>query len=143
MLTKKAPPKASDKTVKSVKSNSDQTKTAVETLLKSSLNTKPVPPSSFKVEPSTAQKSRQKTKITIKYNAGFSNELFIRGKGAGLNWEKGQKLINVCADEWIWETDQRFSKCEFKILLNDATYEKDENHLLNEGACMQFTPNFS
>lgn len=88
------------------------------------------------------QTSSGKTKVTIKYNAGFPNQLFIRGKGANLSWEKGQPLKNTKPDEWVWETDTRFSSCEFKILINDTIYETGENHLLNEGANILYTPSF-
>jgi hypothetical protein len=92
---------------------------------------------------SPTTKFQQKTRITIKYDVGFNNHFTIRGKGANLNWEKGQSLKNIKADEWIWETDAHFSQCEFKILINDSQYEKGENHLINCGASVVYTPKFN
>jgi hypothetical protein len=84
----------------------------------------------------------QKTRITVKVDVGFGNQLFIRGKGAHLTWEKGLPLINIKADEWTWETEEVLSQCEFKVLLNDQIYEKGENHLINSGAAVTVTPYF-
>lgn len=84
----------------------------------------------------------KKTCITIKYNAGYSNQLYIRGQGAHLSWEKGQLLKNTQADEWTWETDVPFTHCEFKILMNDSIYENGDNHLLNAGSNTTYTPHF-
>ena len=50
-----------------------------------------------------------KTRITIIYDTGYSNELYIRGKGANLSWEQGQLLKNIGHDEWIYETNVPFT----------------------------------
>jgi hypothetical protein len=83
-----------------------------------------------------------KTRIVVKYDCGFSNTLYIRGSGANLNWNKGQKLQNVARDEWVWETSAPFKECEFKVLLNDVNYEVGENHHLTSGMAIQYTPKF-
>lgn len=89
------------------------------------------------------EKARQlKTKVTIKYDAGFPNQLYIRGKGANLSWDKGMLLKNTKPDEWVWETDASFNHCEFKILINDNQYEEGDNHLVTAGATIVFTPCF-
>lgn len=90
----------------------------------------------------TDKKTSSKTRITVKYDAGFPNQLSIRGKGAGLSWEKGQALKNVKPDEWIWESDAHFTSCEFKILINDRVYESGDNHHLNAGSSLLYTPRF-
>lgn len=82
------------------------------------------------------------TRLVIKYDVGFGNQLYIRGKGANLSWDKGHLLKNSKNDEWIWETDQPFTACEFKILINDKDYENGENHPLSCGSSIQFTPKF-
>ncbi len=140
MLTKKEASKTEAKAQKSAKAIAQNLQATVDG------NCKPTQANKANGTPKTvsADKNTQsKTKITIKFDAGFSNELFIRGKGADLKWEKGLKLVNVKPDEWIWETNTKFTQCEFKILLNDKVYENGENHHLNEGACVQYTPNFS
>ncbi|MDP1836739.1 MAG: hypothetical protein Q8K75_12545 [Chlamydiales bacterium] len=82
------------------------------------------------------------TRITIKFDVGFSNALYLRGEGPGLSWNKGLKLKNVKADEWVWETSQPFNRGEFKVLINDAQFEAGENHKLVSGANVVYTPNF-
>lgn len=83
-----------------------------------------------------------KTRITVKYDTGFSNQLYIRGCGGHLSWDKGELLQNVKADEWIWETDAQFTSCEFKILINDSVYEIGKNHHIKGGSVLLYTPHF-
>lgn len=90
----------------------------------------------------TKKTSNKTTKIKIKYDAGFLNKLYIRGKGAALSWDKGQLLKNISASEWTWETDIPFAQCEFKILMNDEQYEIGENHQLKQGVPCEYTPIF-
>jgi len=98
---------------------------------------------SFKPTPSATSSSHgPKTRVVVKYDVGFNNTIYIRGKGANLNWDKGILLKNVKADEWIWECELSFTKCEFKMLINDKQYEIGENHPLNCGATVQYTPKF-
>lgn len=83
-----------------------------------------------------------KTRIVVKFDVGFSNTLSIRGHGANLSWERGLPLKNIKSDEWVWETDLPFTAGEFKVLINDRQYEAGENHKLNCGAVIQYTPRF-
>ena len=83
-----------------------------------------------------------KTKIIVKYDVGYANQLTIRGEGANLSWTKGQSLKNIKSDEWVWETTGSFQKCQFKILINDQHYELGDNHLLNAGTTIQYIPRF-
>lgn len=91
---------------------------------------------------SSDMKPIKKTRILIKYDVGYNNNLYLRGKGANLSWDKGIALKNIKSDEWIWETDQSFTPGEFKVLINDKQYETGENHVLTCGANIQYTPNF-
>ncbi len=101
-------------------------------------------PATIKPNPKPAViAKKKKTKITVKFDAGFPNNLFIRGRGADLSWDKGIPLNNVQADEWIWETDRPFATCEFKILINDELYEAGDNHVVQCGAQVIYTPRFS
>ena len=80
--------------------------------------------------------------ITIKYDVGFGNALYIRGSSGNLNWEQGHLLRNVGPDEWVWETNQPFKSCEFKVLINDSQYEQGNNHVLTCENCIEYTPAF-
>lgn len=82
------------------------------------------------------------TRLKVRYNCGFGNNLFIRGKGANLSWDKGQPLKNLKHDEWVWETTVPFSTCEFKLLINDVHYEQGNNHRLQSGDSSEYTPRF-
>ncbi len=89
------------------------------------------------------RKPTSKTRITIKFDVGFGNALFIRGTGANLSWDKGIMLRNTKPDEWVWETASSFAACEFKVLINDKEFELGDNHPLTQGAAIQFTPKFN
>lgn len=107
------------------------------------------PSNEFKANksPSTAVQENGRTtgtrsRIVVHYDIGYSNNLFIRGTGANLSWDKGQPLKNVKNDEWVWETDENFTNCEFKVLINDYIYETQENHILRKGQTLEYTPIF-
>jgi hypothetical protein len=85
---------------------------------------------------------KEKTQIVVRYNAGYDNNLFIRGHGAGLSWDHGVMLKNIGPDEWVWEANIPFKECEFKVLINDQYYENGENHHIHDGALLQYTPKF-
>ena len=89
------------------------------------------------------KKGSSKTRITVKFDVGFPNQLYIRGKGGNLSWEKGIAFKNTKSDEWVWETDAAFTQCEFKVLINDRIYENGENHVLNQGASLLYSPQFN
>lgn len=88
------------------------------------------------------KKKLSKTRIIVKYDVGFQNTLYIRGKGANLSWEKGIELKNIAFDEWLWETETPFTTCEFKVLINDRFYEGGDNHTLDCGSSVQYCPKF-
>lgn len=90
------------------------------------------------------QKKKVKTCITVQYDVGFSNSLFIRGEGLpGLSWDKGVELKNSQSNEWVWETHENFCDGEFKILINDQIFELGENHKISAGSCTRLNPKFS
>ncbi len=85
----------------------------------------------------------EKTKITVKYDCGIPNSLYIRGEGAEtLSWDQGISLTNISPDEWVWETERPCTHIEFKILLNDNRYEIGENHIVKYGAIETINPCF-
>jgi len=83
------------------------------------------------------------TKIIINFNAGFPNNLFIRGEGGNLSWEQGIPLKNISPNQWVWETTSHFKSCYFKILINDKEFEAGDNNFLKAGTTTKFTPYFS
>ena len=96
-----------------------------------------------KEKSSTTKGKGTTTRVTIKYDVGYENTLSIRGCGAGLSWESGKTLENVSSNEWVWETSDSFTTCEFKMLINDQHFEEGENHTITSGASVQYSPQFS
>lgn len=92
---------------------------------------------------SVIKKGNTKTKICVQYDVGFNNQIFIRGEGANLSWDKGLLLTNTKPDEWIWETEVDFTTCQFKVLINDLIYENGDNHSCKKGEVLTYTPSFS
>jgi hypothetical protein len=85
------------------------------------------------------------TQITVKFDAGFGNKLFIRGNGpGGMHWEKGVELRNVGGDVWVFETRENFENFEYKILLNDQKWENisTSNHKIGYGKKEEIIPKF-
>ncbi len=82
------------------------------------------------------------SRVVIHCDVGFNNNLFIRGKGANLSWDKGIMMHNTNSDEWVWETEQPFDSCEFKVLINDSHYEQGDNRKLTCENCVKYTPTF-
>ena len=103
---------------------------------------KPNPAKAASKNKAVAKPKSKPTQVTVRYDAGFPNNLFIRGSGAGLSWDRGVPLKNIGYDGWVWETDSHFGECEFKVLINDRHYETGENHHLHEGESIQYTPRF-
>ena len=56
--------------------------------------------------------------------------LYIRGDSAGLNWQNGKPLMQVGDDHWIYRVSNTFDNLNYKILLDDTTYEEGKNHEL-------------
>lgn len=92
----------------------------------------------------TNKKEKAKcARVVIHFDVGFNNSIFIRGSGTNLHWDKGIMLLNTRPDEWVWEADQSFNSCEFKVLINDTQYEEGDNHILTSENCLEYTPRFS
>lgn len=95
-----------------------------------------------KTAPKEIIKSKMTTRILIKCDVGFGNYLTIRGQGADLSWDKGTPLKNIKQDEWLFETEKTFSEIEFKVLINDLTFETGQNHFIKHGNHLQYPAKF-
>ncbi len=84
----------------------------------------------------------QTTRITVKYDAGLGNSLFIRGEPPLLNWEKGIALKNTGSDTWVFETEGNFPSLKYKIVLNDNRFEQGEDHKTDCGKKEEISPRF-
>jgi hypothetical protein len=106
------------KTTKSV------TKTPIETIATKTVTTaKPV------------------TVIEARIDVGFGNNLFVRGEGPGLSWEKGTPLKCVAPSTWQWSSEAAAPlKC--KLLLNDSVWMSGEDLVITPGKRIEVTPAF-
>lgn len=82
------------------------------------------------------------TRIIVKKDAGWGNSLYIRGNGAGLNWQNGVLLQCVDSDEWVWENKVAKGAVEFKILVNDQFWADGDNLIILAGETLTCSPTF-
>jgi len=79
--------------------------------------------------------------IEAKIDVGFGNNLFVRGQGEGLSWERGIPL--ECVDSKTWRlTVPAKDKVQFKLLINDAVWCKGEDLVAAPGKKVEVTPAF-
>jgi hypothetical protein len=84
-----------------------------------------------------------KTSIIARADVGFGNQLYIRGTGADLSWERGLPLENVSAYEWAFATTKAKSDVTFKFLINDELWAEGDNVTVAEGATSISSPVFT
>ena len=79
--------------------------------------------------------------IEAKIDVGYGNNLFVRGQGAGLSWERGVQLKNV--DQKTWSIAIPASdKLQFKLLLNDMVWAQGEDLVATPGKAVKVVPTF-
>jgi hypothetical protein len=88
-------------------------------------------------------KKALKTSIIARVDVGFGNQLYIRGTGADLSWEKGLPLENVSSYEWAFATTKAKSDVTFKFLINDELWAEGDNVTVAEGATSISSPVFA
>ena len=88
-------------------------------------------------------KKALKTSIIARVDVGFGNQLYVRGAGAGLSWEKGLQLENVSAYEWAFATTKAKSDVVCKFLINDELWAEGDNIIVAKGATSISSPVFT
>ena len=88
-------------------------------------------------------KKALKTSIIARVDVGFGNQLYIRGTGADLSWEKGLPLENVSSYEWAFATTNAKSDVTFKFLINDELWAEGDNIIVAKGATSISSPVFT
>jgi hypothetical protein len=81
------------------------------------------------------------TTIKAKIDVGFGNNLFVRGHGAGLSWERGVPLTCVDGQTWQW-SGKAEDRLTFKLLLNDSVWAKGEDIVAKPGQKVEIVPAF-
>src|SRR5262245_30389241 len=56
------------------------------------------------------------TTITARFDTGFGNALYVRGSGAGLNWDNGIPMTCIRSDEWQLTLGESARPVTFKLL---------------------------
>ena len=81
------------------------------------------------------------TIIEAQIDVGFGNNLFVRGQGAGLSWERGTPLTCVAPGTWRWSAcvDEKLT-C--KLLLNDRVWAQGEDVAVTPGKRVEVVPAF-
>ena len=90
----------------------------------------------------TTPKTKQQTSIVAYTDVGYGNTLYIRGKGAGLSWEKGLPLKNISSAEWIFDTTKATGTVTFKFLINDQIWAEGDDLKVKAGSKSISSPSF-
>lgn len=135
--TKKAAKKAVKKTT--VKKVAKKTTAAKKTTVKKAATKKIAQKAPAKKK---AAKKLIETRIVARVDVGFGNSLYLRGEGAGLNWEQGALMENISPYEWAFTTTRASSPIEFKCLVNDQIWADGENQTVAAGGTSISSPVF-
>ncbi len=82
------------------------------------------------------------TIISVKVDVGFGNQVYLRGEGPGLSWEKGVPADCAASDLWTLALKDAAKPVRFKVLVNDATWSTGEDYEVAPGQRVTFTPAF-
>ena len=82
------------------------------------------------------------TYISAKIDIGFGNQLFLRGEGPGINWDKG--LLMECSNGTIWTATipGATTPIVFKVLVNDISWSIGKDYVVEPGQSVTVTPTF-
>jgi hypothetical protein len=89
-----------------------------------------------------ARESIASTTVVAQVDVGFGNQLFIRGEGAGLSWDKGVELENIAADRWQAVLQGATTPVVFKLLINDQVWSIGDDFVVAPGNTAVFSPLF-
>jgi hypothetical protein len=97
----------------------------------------------------TGQRSRRvirkcepPTIIEAHVELGLHFNLFVRGQGGGLTWEKGTPLAHVNPHTWIWAQARLHGRVVFQLLLDDLVWARGPNRVLEAGRRIEVAPDF-
>jgi len=83
------------------------------------------------------------TTVVAQCDVGWGNNLYIRGEGGGLSWEKGILMEASGDNEWKWTSSDAGKGIEFKFLVNDELWSEGENlSILKPGTTSINAPTF-
>ena len=82
------------------------------------------------------------TFISAQIDIGFGNQLYLRGVGPGLSWDKGVPMDCVGTGLWTTSVKNATLPVTFKVLVNDLTWSAGEDFVAAPGQSVTVTPNF-
>jgi hypothetical protein len=82
------------------------------------------------------------TVITAQIDVGFGNQLYIRGEGPGLSWDKGVLMECVASDQWRVALPESARPVVFKFLVNDLSWSAGDDYKAEPGTSVTLTPSF-
>ncbi len=93
----------------------------------------------------TTTTSVKPKEIIVECKLPMGHNLFIRGTGTGLSWDKGIPLILIGPGLWVWRSDRPIDdNTEYKFLVDDECWENfNGNHRVSQGKTNGITPHFN
>lgn len=82
------------------------------------------------------------TTVTAQIDIGFGNALFLRGEGAGLNWDTGLLMTCVNDHQWSVVLGESARPIVFKFLVNDLSWSAGEDYSVAPGSSVTLVPTF-
>jgi hypothetical protein len=107
----------------------------------------PAPAATKSATPASAASKTSSTKpvtsttIEAKIDVGFGNQLFVRGEGEGLSWDRGIPLECVDSQTWRLVVPAK-DKLQIKLLINDSVWAKGEDVVVTPGKRVELVPAF-
>ncbi len=84
----------------------------------------------------------QPTVVRVHYPAG-SKSIAIRGSVTPLNWNTGKPMSSGADDTWTFTSIDVPGQLEFKPLLDDATWSRGPNYVVDRGHAVDVYPHFN
>ena len=138
-----APAKKAAKKVAAKKAAAPTKKAAKKVAAKKAPAPKKAAPKAAAPKKVAKSKEGAETSILAQVDVGFGNQLYVRGEGAGLSWNKGVLLDNVSPYEWAFKTTKATGAIEFKFLLNDELWAEGSNLSVDPGTESVSAPVFN
>ena len=82
------------------------------------------------------------TRVVVHALIGIGNKPYLRGKGPGLNWERGVPMDFVEIGKWEWKTMRANEAVEFQLWLNDEKPCEGDSISVEPGATATLSPRF-
>ena len=92
---------------------------------------------------STLRQAPILTEIKIHCKVPVGHTLFIRGSGAGLNWDFGVPLTKIDEGTYVYRVKGARGDLEYQIYLDDTQRESGEKHRVVQGKAQELTPDFT